>query len=189
MANKDTYFGARAVGHLMGSMYTARIRKYVIPATDATALYVGDFVKVTGESDNDENGKNHSVVTRASAGEKLVGFVVGFEANSSYLNQIYRTASTLRGVFVVDDPYITFEIQAKGTLGTGDLQLLANITVSAGSTVTGVSGTELDLTTKTSSTGQLRMLALSPREDNDFGLYAKVICMINNHQYKATTGV
>jgi hypothetical protein len=118
-----------------------------------------------------------------------VGFVVGFEANSSYLNQIYRTASTLRGVYVADDPYVTFEIQAAATLVTGDLQLLADITVSAGSSVTGVSGTELDLATKTTSSGQLRILALSPREDNDFGQYAKVICMINEHQYKGTTGV
>lgn len=189
MANQNTIFGARTSGHLLGSPYSARIRKYVIPASDSTALFVGDFVKLTGASANDETGKNHSVVTQAADGDVLVGFVIGFEANSQYLNQIYRTASTLRSVYVCDDPYITFEIQAKGTLATGDLQQLADISVGTGDTITGLSGMEVDLATKGTSDGQLRILAIQPTEDNDFGQYAKVICMINEHQYKGTTGV
>ena len=189
MANKSAYFGARAVGNLLSGGYTGRVTTYTVLATYATAMWVGDFVKLTGASANNELGKNHSVIEKAAAGDLCVGFVAGFLPHSSYLNQIYRTSSTLRSALVYDDPYVTFEIQASGTLGTGDLQLLAEITVSSGDSVTGVSGSELDLSTKTTSTGQLRILALMPREDNDFGLYAKVICIFNEHQYKATTGV
>jgi len=189
MANQNTTFGARAVGNLLSGGYTGRVRTYTVLSTYAVAMYVGDFVKITGASANDELGKNHSVIEKAAANQMLVGFVVGFSPHSSYLNQIYRTASTLRSALVCDDPFVTFEIQASGTLATGDLQLVADITGSSGSTITGLSDMQLDLSTKSTSGGYLRMLALSPREDNDFGLYAKVICMFNRHQYRATTGV
>lgn len=191
MANADTIFGARLVGHLQSSSANAQVRPYTVLAADAVALFVGDFVKLTGTSGNGDDGINHPVVAQAAATNTLVGWVVGFKPSSDYLNQIYRTASTLRTVYVCDDPYATFEIQASSDAAiiAADIASNADITVGSGSTVTGLSGMELDQTTLTTSTAQLRILGLSARADNDLGTHAKLICMINEHQYKTTSGV
>lgn len=189
MANKNSVFGARLAKHLQGVQFNGAVNSYTVPATDSTALFVGDFVKLTGTAANGQDGKSYPVVTQAAAGETLVGFVDAFDADSSYLNQIYRTASTLRTAFVHDDPYVLFEIQSTSTLSTSAIGLNADITVGSGSTVTGLSGMQLDLSTKTSATAQLRIWGISLREDNDYGEYAKVLCMINEHAYKGTVGV
>ena len=191
MANADTIFGARLAGHLQGSTANAQVRPYTVLATDAVALFMGDFVKLTGTSADGDDGLNHPVVAQAAATETLVGWVVGFKASSDYLNQVYRTASTLRTVYVCDDPYSTFEIQASSDAAiiAADICLNADITVGSGSTSTGLSGMELDQTSLTSSTAQLRILAVPARPDNVLGLHAKLICMINEHQYKTTAGV
>jgi len=189
MANQDTVFGARACGNLMSSNYNGKVTAYTVLATDATAMFVGDFVKCTGIAGVGQDGKTRPVVTQAAATDTLCGFVVGFQVDSDYLNQIYRTASTLRTVYVCSDPYATFEIQASGTLAVEDIGLNAEIVVGSGSTGTGLSGMEVDLSTKNTTSQQLRILGLSQREDNDFGADAKVICMINEQRFKTTTGI
>ena len=189
MANANTIFGARLVGHLHSSTSNARVSAYTVLATDAVALYVGDFVKLTGTSANGDDNLNHPIVTQAAAENTLVGWVVAFKPNADYLNQIYRTASTLRTVYVCDDPYATCEIQVSGTFAATDMGQNADITVGTGSNFTGLSGMELDSGTYTGATAQLRILALDNRIDNELGANANVICMINEHQYKTTTGV
>lgn len=188
MANRDAISGARLHGHLQGGSFNARIRPYVVLATDGTALYVGDFVKLTGTGGTSDYDQTLPGVTQAAATETLVGFVVGFAPNSSYLNQIYRTASTLRTVFVCDDPYALFEIQTSGTAAVTDLGANADIVVGTPSTVFGTSGMELDQSSVTTSTAQLRIYALEQRPDNVMGLNAKLTCFINEHQYKTTSG-
>jgi hypothetical protein len=189
MANQDSVFGARGVGHLMSSNYNGQVETYTVAAGDATAMFVGDFVKFTGTSSVGQDGKSRPVVTQAAATDTLCGFVIGFQADSDNLNRIYRPASTLRTVYVVSDPYATFVIQAQGTLAEADIGLNADIVVGAGSTITGLSGMEVDLSTKNTTTQQLRILAISTAEDNDFGANANVICMINEQRFKTTTGV
>lgn len=192
MANVDSVFGARIAGIQYSADFSGRVRAYTVPASDATALFVGDFVKPTGDSADGEDKLNHPVITQAAAAdETLVGVVISFFPNPNYLNQIYRTASTLRTVFVCDDPNATFEIQASSdaAIVSGDIMANADIVVGSGSTVTGLSGMELNQTTITPNTAQLRILGLVPREDNELGLHAKLLCMINEHIYKRTAGV
>lgn len=192
MANQDTVFGARVTGNLYSSHFNGRVRPYVVPATDAVALFVGDFVTVTGDSAPGHDGKYHPVVGQSVAGvsEFLTGVVVGFNPDPDNLNRIYRPASTLRTVYVADDPYVIFEIQASGTLVTDDIGLNANLTVGAGSVATGLSGMEIDLSTKgAEATKQIRILDLSPREDNEFGANAKVIAKINLHTLRSLAGI
>jgi hypothetical protein len=188
MANADTPFGARLAGCLIGTTQNAQITAYTVPATDSTALFVGDFVKTTGTSAVGEDGVSRPIVTQAAATEALRGFVVGFFASSDNLNQIYRTASTLRTVYVCDDPFATFEIQTDGTMAITDISANADITVGTGSTVTGVSAIEIDQTTISATDGQLRLLTLAPRPDNEVGANAKLICMINEHELKQIAG-
>ena len=191
MANVDSIFGARVSQIQLASGYTGKINSYTVLAADAVALFYGDFVKLTGTSGANEEGIQYPVVAQAAATNTIVGVVVGFKADPDNLSRIYRPASTLRTVFVADDPYLTLEIQASSDAAiiAADIGQNADITVGAGSTATGISGMELDQTTLTAATAQLRILGLVNREDNELGLHAKLLCMINEHQYKTTSGV
>jgi hypothetical protein len=189
MANVDAKFGARLVGHLYGSPFTARVRSYTVPASDGTALFVGDFVKITGTASAGSDGIVRQEVIQAAATNTLVGIVIGFSFDTSYQNQIYRTLSTLRTAYVCDDPNALFEIQSDGVVDAGDIGSNADIVVAAGSTVTGISGMELEESSVTAATAQLRILDLAPRADNAVGANGNLICMINEHQYKTTSGV
>lgn len=189
MANADTPFGLRLIGTLYSSDYNARVRPYTVLAADGTALFVNDAVTLTGTSALGEDGIYHPVITQAAEGNTSVGVVVGFFPNVNYQSQIYRTASTLRTVFVCDDPNAVFEIQSDGTAAVGDVGSNADIVVGAGSTTTGLSGMELKESSVTTATAQLRILGWSPRLDNEVGDYGKFLVMFNEHYYKQTTGV
>ena len=192
MANRDAVFGARITGNLYSSSYNGKSRSYVIPASYGTAVFLGDFVTVTGTAELGQDNVYHPVVAQTVAGANnvMTGIVVGFMPDSDNVNRIYRPASTLRTVYVADDPYTIFEIQAKGTLTAADIGQNANIVVGAGSTDFGTSGMEVDLATlTTAATGQIRILDICSSPDNEFGANAKVIAMINRHTTRSTTGI
>lgn len=181
MANVSRPSGLRAARHITGGVYRGQIETYVIPASDATAVFVGDVVKLAGSAD--ANGV--ATVTRVTANTDLpLGVVVGFEVDYTNLNtpSQYRAASTLRKVFVNVDPGTLYEIQATGTTVVADVGLNAGLTFTAGSTSTGVSGMELDATTKaTTATLPLKIVGWVQRPDVDIadGTSMKVLVTLN----------
>lgn len=192
MPNFNTPFGLRPVSSLTASTYTGRITQYSVPASDATAIFVGDPVKLAGTSQI-INGQVFTDVAQASTGNILVGVVVGVLADTRD-SLSYRAASTQRIVLVCDDPNALFEIQqvTGGTpLTANDIGLNANFAVAAGSTVTGYSGVTLDNATEaTTATLDLKIVGLPNRVDNDFGTSAsagadasKFYVRINRHQF------
>lgn len=194
--NRDTIFGFKAVNHAISAGTTGRVRKYIVPAADGTALFLGDAVKTYGTADSTTG---LSTVIQAAAGDAIRGVVVGFEpvegitiANTN-LSRTYRPASTKMVVLVNDDPYTIFEIQEDAvgaTTALVDVGENADITVGSGDTATGLSGMELDSSTHTSATAQLRILGFARREDNVVAsANAKLLVMINEHELKSTTGV
>lgn len=189
MANRDAIFGARLKGHNQSSGYNIRVTPYIVPASDGTALFVGDFVKSTGTGDVNDLGQTLPTVIQAEASNTLRGVVVGFLPESDNLNIIYREANTERTVLVCDDPYAIFEIQTDGIGAITDFGANADIIVAAGNTIFGTSGMELEESSVTTSTAQLRILGLSQRLDNEIGQWAKFNCMINEHELKQTAGV
>ena len=94
---------------------------------------------------------------------------------------------------VVDDPDVIFEIQednAVNDLAITEIGLSANITVGTGDTSTGKSGMELDSSdTGTDTTGQLKILGVSNKEDNALGTYCKWDVLILEHELRSTTDV
>jgi hypothetical protein len=88
---------------------------------------------------------------------------------------------------VADDPDALFEAQENsgGTAFTvNDVGLNCNFIVAAGSTVTGLSGVELDTSTEaTTNTLDLKIVGLARRQDNAIGANAKWLVRINRHQY------
>ena len=51
MANIDSPFGLKPVKYLGGSPWNGKANVYYIPASDGTAVFVGDAVKSAGSAD------------------------------------------------------------------------------------------------------------------------------------------
>lgn len=189
MANIDAPFGLRAVRQLNGSPLSGATMRCFLPATDSQAAFVGDAVKMAGSGDAD----GVPTVNRAAAGNLIAGVIVSFEADSNDLSLKHRLASTDRYCNVVMAPDVVFEIKEDsvgGALAADDIGLNADIIYTvAGSTVNGRSGMELDSSDKKTGVAQLRILRLVPRGDNAIGDDAVWEVLINEHEFKQTTGV
>lgn len=196
MANSDTPFGFKPVKHLMGAPWNGKVNTYYVPATDGTAMFKGDAVKSGGSAD--ATGK-FPTVTQAAAGDAIRGVVVGFGDNPYVMthpdtpNRDYRPASTAMYVFVVDDPFVVFEIQEDSVgdaLAVTAVGLSTNIVVGSGSTSTGKSAMELDSSdTGTDTTGQCKILRVVDREDNALGDHCKWEVTIIEHEMLSATDV
>lgn len=190
MANVSRIYGFRPVKYLNGAPYTGATTKYFVTAADATAIGVGDLVVLDGGSD----GSGVRSVTRAAANGVCVGPVVSVVVSPTSLDAPqYRAASTARYVHVADDPNILMECQEDavgGALASNSVGLNANFIVAAASTVTGLSGMQLDTNTAdTTNTLPLRIVEFSSQVDNEVAVAnAKVIVGFNTHQYKSNTG-
>lgn len=195
MANADAAFGFRAVNQDGSACTNFQVHKYYVPSTDSTALYKGDPVIIAGSAD----AAGVPTVTRATAGSGayVTGVVVDFDpvtgVSSPNLGRTYRPASTAMYVWVADDPDQLFEIQEDSdtsTLAAANVGQNADFIIGTGSTVTGMSATELDSSTaNTTNTLQCRIERLAPREDNAIGAQANWIVRFNLHQKRYTTGV
>jgi len=106
MANADSPRGLVPVNAL-GGQYYGSVGTYFIPATDSTAMSVGDPVKYAGSADAD----GVPTVAVATAGDACCGVIVGFKADKDYDSQTHRTASTARYALVADDPNQLFVVQ------------------------------------------------------------------------------
>lgn len=139
MANPNAPFGLRPVRHLFGGVI--RPNEYTIADQYNTSLYLGDPVTCTG------TGKNIGIATAANSG-KITGVFQGCE----YLNALGDTiwserwpASTVTDTrqtvkaFVLDDPFILFEIQFD-TLAAADIRALTNLVSGNGNDKTNLSG-------------------------------------------------
>jgi hypothetical protein len=192
MANAAAPIGLRPVGSLAGGVYSGLIRQFSVPAGDANAIYVGDLVKLVGTSQF-INGSSFADIAIAATGDVCCGVVVGFLADTRD-SLVYRAASTQRIALVNIDPNALFEV-AQGSGGTAltanDVGLNVNISVVAGSTVTGLSGSVIDNTTEaTTNTLDLKIVGMVNRADNDPGTAvgtgaasSRFLVRINRHQF------
>lgn len=196
MANVSRINGFTPVKHLTGAPYNGQFTTYAVPASDATALGVGDVVKFLASSSSvTSNGQTNSYknVTRAAAGDAVVGTIVGFDIVPDSLNTPqYRTASTLRLVRVADATDLVFLVQtSNGTPAAANLGLNFNHANGTLSTSTGLSGATLDLNGGTggAATATFKLLGWDPAPDNDnTSTGNKALVKINNHQLNSGTG-
>jgi len=184
MANTDTPFGLKPVQHRNGAAYAGEFRLYSTPTGDGTAIYIGDPVILLGTSQT-INGKIYSDVKQAATGNVVTGVVVGVVPDTQDSLR-YRAISTKRLLMVADNPDLLFEIQevSGGTaLTANDIGLNANFVVGTGSTVTALSGVELNNVGEAdTNTLDLHILGFSNRENNEVGEHAKYLVTINRHQ-------
>lgn len=168
-------FGLKPVRYKDGSVYNGAANVYFVPATDATALFVGDPVIIAGSGDVE----GVPTITRAAAGDRITGVVVGFTSNpastagsDTAMTVGYRAASTADYVLVADDPTLLFEVTEDavgGALAVADIGNNADLVAGNGSTYTKLSGYALDSSTKATTTAQVRIERLSPVINNVLG--------------------
>ena len=189
MANTSRINGFRPTKYKSGAPWNGQVNTYHIPASDGTAVYVGDLVKIAGSATADGF---KPTVALAAAGDACVGVVVGFAPNRDNLNigGQYRAASTARDVLVCDDPNVLYEVEASnGTPAVTDVGLNANHAVGTPSTTTATSGAYVDFGTEaTTAALTLKIHSLIAREDNEVGASCKLLVSINNHQFGSSTG-
>lgn len=188
MANTSRINGFRPAKHLQGSTFFSA-NWYHIPASDGTAVYVGDPVKLAGSASTDGT---KPTVALAAAGDAIVGIVIAMSPNRDNLNVDgqKRAASTARDVLVMDDPNAIFEVEvSNGTPAATDVNLNFNHAVGTPVSATSTSGAYADWGTEaTTATLTFKFLGFAPRVDNEVGASAKLLCKINNHQYGSHTG-
>lgn len=182
MSNPNRPAGFRPVRHLNGAAWNGQCEVYAIAAADATAIGVGDLVKLVAGSDTGAPPTSqvtpvvvpgYGQVTRiAAASDVPAGVVVGFMPNWSNLNlpSQYHAASTgLRYALVCIDPTTVYEAQANAaitiatTVGKNASPSLGAVTAS-----TGVSGMMVDISTvATTATLTLKILQIAPKVEYD----------------------
>lgn len=193
MANVSRVSGFRPSRYLNNAPYNGACHLYSTPAADATAIFVGDLVKLNATA----NASGIRGVSQAAAGDAVVGVVVGFVVDYSNLNAAnYRVASTQRLVLVADDPQLLFQGQEDGdtsSLDMVDAGMNVNFIVAAGSTATGQSGMQIDSST-VATTATLPLKLMNPVQSPGNELvalgqaYTRWEVKINNHQLAASTG-
>ena len=191
MANIDAAFGLRPiakVGSAPGG--TTGTTKYSIADNQGTAIFTGDPVKF----------KNDGTVEVAAAGNPSCGVFMGcFYTDPSTSKPTFRNffpASLSPGdaiAFVADDPnqlFIAQQDSAAGNIVAADLNLNADLVFGAGSTTTGMSGVEIDSSSKnTTAALQVKLLDFYDAPSNDATANNSVLVIkINNHQLGSHTG-
>ena len=184
MANQDASFGLKPVRMMGGSPYTGGQSRYRIANNYGTNIFQGDLVmQVTGGG----------VEIHADGGTvPIVGVFNGCTYTDPTTNEPvfsnYYPASTAAAdiiAFIIDDSNVVFEIQADDTFPVADL--FGNFDIvytTAGSTVTGISGAELDVTTGATTAGlPLKAIDISGDPENSDVATANtnVLCVIQNH--------
>ncbi len=186
MANQDAAFGMRPVRMVGGAPYTGGQSRYRIAANYGTSIFQGDMVaQVTGGT----------VEVHADGGAvPIVGVFNGCQytdpTTSEQVYSNYYPASTNASdiiAFIIDDPNVVYEVQADAAFPVADL--FGNFDIvytSAGSTVTGISGAELEVSTGgTATTLPIKALDISGDPENSDVATANtnVLVVIQNSIY------
>lgn len=164
-----TGFGLLPVRKINGAEVQTNL--YTVPATDSTALYVGDVVGLVNTMD--ATGQLKTVKKMAADTDVPVGVVVGFLPDPDDLyTPNYRKASTARTVIVCDDLINTvFQAQEDavgGAVAAATIGEMQNISIvyAAGSAYTGMSGTMLDSSAIATTALNFKLIGVARLQNN-----------------------
>jgi hypothetical protein len=136
----------------------------------------------------------NGTIEAAAIGDRFVGSFQGVEFTDSdgrrRVSNKWTSGTTGTDIiaYVTVDPTIVYEIQSSAAIAVTDIGSQADYTtITAGSTVTGLSQLMLDAATlTTSANASLRILNVSPGPDNAFGdTYVILQVQIAEHQFIA----
>ena len=188
--------GLQAVRSLSGSLFNSAIQTLSIAnssaaASTAPALFNGDLVQRV-------NTGTIAIGAASTTGVGVFQSCFYTDATNTIQKRPYwpgNTAiasNTIVTANVSVDPYTVYDVQTYGATGGGPL-LATNVFGSyncdftqAGSTITGLSGVTLNLTTSNNAADNVTVIGLTPNENNQFGIqYNNALVTINNHFLKA----
>ena len=184
MANTDASFGLKPVKMIGGAPYNGGQSRYRIAANYGTSIFQGDMVaQVTGGG----------IEVHADGGTvPIVGVFNGCmytdpTTSEQVFSNFYPASTNASDIiaFIIDDPNVVFEIQADDTFPVADL--FGNFDIvytSSGSTVTGISGAELDVATGATGTSlPLKAIDISgdPENSDVASANTNVLVVIQNH--------
>ena len=185
MANQDAAFGLRPIGKVGQNDANQGLSEYDVSASSA-AIFFQDPVRAASQG----------TIRVAAAGETLIGSLNGIfftDANTSkptFANHL-KASNTATDIvaFVADDPYERFEIQSDNTLASAQTDVFMNydILYTAGDSANFVSKVELDDSTVSTTSGQLKVMGVTNNiENNDLtASNVNFVVTINEHFYKA----
>ena len=189
MANQDSAFGLRPIGKVGQNRDNQGLSEYAIAAS-STAIYFQDPVKALATG----------YIGVAAAGDVLLGSLNGIFYTAATTNKPTwannlagsNTASDIVG-FVSDDPYERFEVQTdnSGASAQTDVFMNYDILYAAGDSANYVSKVELDDSTTSATSGQLKVLGVSKEiKNNDLAsANTNFVVTINEHFIKQVAGV
>jgi len=185
MANKTGPWGLRPIGHKNGAPWNGAMTACRIGAAYAAgAMYIGDPVVYNDDkSDGDDPPTMPSVIAgTGAAGQIVLGAIVAFDPYPDNLSLVYRADLTSRIAYVAMGADLLFEIRGdgSGTYNTAWVGANAAMVNAGGSTITGLSGFQLDESTPAATQNMtLHVEGFSTQPDNEGAIYARWIVSLN----------
>jgi len=188
MANQLEKFGLRPYRKLDGTPLVGAQNRYKIADGYATAIYQGDLVRPLTDGTVARHVGNTSYA--------VVGVFNGCFYNDpttqkpTYSNYYPGGITPTQGqitAFVVDDPDAVFLVNADAVFAQANLFGNYSLSVANGSTKTGISEMQLDVSTQgTAGTFAVQAIDISqdPENDDQTTSNANVLVRINNHFYR-----
>jgi len=193
MANQLEKFGLRPYRKLDGTPLVGAQNRYTIKAGYGTAIYQGDLVIPVSTG----NIERHT----AGNGTAVVGVFNGVFYNDpttqkpTYKNYYPGGVTPTQGditAFVVDDPDAVFLMDADQSFTRADLFKNYSVTNATGTTATGISQVQLDVSASgTTTTFAVQAIDISQDPDNSDVTVsnANILVRINNHFFRSGTGI
>jgi len=185
MANVNAPFGLKAIRHMTGG--EIRLDEYPIASGYGTSIFTGDPVLQTTDGT-----LIIGVGTGGTPSTQMFGVFQGVEYTDSTGAVVFSgywpasTTATNIKARVITDPDVVFLIQSDATgAAAADVGQLVDVEIVAGDTKTGVSKTNLDVSTGTATTGKhLRILRIYNDGVNAAGAYSKCEVVWAEHALK-----
>jgi hypothetical protein len=193
MANQLEKFGLRPYRKLDGTPLVGAQNRYTIKAGYGTAIYQGDLVIPVSTG----NIERHTAGNAAA----VVGVFNGVFYNDpttqkpTYKNYYPGGITPTQGditAFVVDDPDAVFLMDADQSFTRADLFKNYSVTNATGTTATGISQVQLDVSASgTATTFAVQAIDISQDPDNSDVTVsnANILVRINNHFFRSGTGI
>jgi len=188
MANQLEKFGLRPYRKLDGTPLVGAQNRYKIANGSATAIFQGDLVRPLTDGTVVRSVGNTSYA--------VVGVFNGCFYNDpttqkpTYSNYYPGGITPTQGqitAFVVDDPDAVFLVNADAVFAQANLFGNYSLSVANGSTKTGISEMQLDVSTQgTAGTFAVQAIDISqdPENDDQTTSNANILVRINNHFYR-----
>jgi hypothetical protein len=187
MANVDKAFGLRPLGNLSATGAQKQYA-YEIEDSQSGAIFQGDLVTLSGGYVVKFDATLHTAALGVLNGVNYTDPTTGKPTWKNYYPGSVNITSGVITAEVVDDPNQLFLIQADEDVVQADIGRNAPIAYTAGSTVTGVSATELDSSDIANTAGLvLKIVGFYDAPNNTRGInHVDVVVKINAHLYGST---